>query len=106
MRALALAAWLVSPPSAPPSPPAPPASPPPRVVAVRLDTRPEDAELLGRYLEMAPGDVLQPEVVRHVVELFYATGEFADVRVETLPRPEGVEVVFHLLHAPLLRQVR
>ena len=41
-----------------------------------------------------------------MVELFYATGEYADVVVETTPAAGGVEVVFRPVKAPLLAEVR
>ena len=67
---------------------------------------PSDQARLGRYVEIKPGQPLDPELVRHVVELFYATGEYADVVVETTPVAGGVEVVFRPVKAPLLTEVR
>lgn len=90
--------------AAPPRDATPPE--PPRVSAVRIVAPDADAARLSRYLALAAGDTLQPEAVRHSVELLYATGEFADVSVETLEGPEGVELVVHLVPAPLLHEVR
>src|SRR5262245_29077298 len=79
---------------------------PPRVRAVRIEAPEADAARLSRYLAVAAGDALRPEAVRHSVELLYATGEFADVRVEAAARPDGVELVVHPVRAPLLQDVR
>src|SRR5205085_5514042 len=50
-----------------------------------------------------PGQPLDPETVRHVVELIYATGEYADVVVETVPHgTETIDVLFRPLRAPTL----
>jgi outer membrane protein insertion porin family len=102
MSGLVLAAVLAGTAASPP-PPAPAA---PVVASVRLDAAAADEARLGRYLEVRPGQPLDPELVRHVVELLYATGEFADVVVETTPAPGGVEVVFRPVKAPLLAEVR
>ncbi|HUG53094.1 MAG TPA: POTRA domain-containing protein [Vicinamibacteria bacterium] len=81
-------------------------APPPVVASVRVEADPEDVARLARYLEIAPGEPLDPEAVRHVVELFYATGEYADVVVEATAGDGGVDVVFRPLRAPLLDEVR
>jgi outer membrane protein insertion porin family len=78
----------------------------PVVTSVRIEGDPSDQARLGRYVEIKPGQPLDPELVRHVVELFYATGEYADVVVETSPAAGGVEVVFRPVKAPLLAEVR
>jgi outer membrane protein insertion porin family len=78
----------------------------PRVAVVRIEAPAQDAARLGGYVAVAPGDVLSAEAVRHSVELLYATGEFADVQVETVERPDGVELVVRLVPAPLLQEVR
>jgi outer membrane protein insertion porin family len=83
-----------------------PAPTPPLVASVRIEAEPADQARLGRYVEIKPGQPLSPELVRHVVELFYATGEYADVVVETTPVPGGVDVVFRPIRAPLLAEVR
>lgn len=89
------------------APPQSPASQEPlRVAAVRIEASAEEAARLSGYLAVATGDVLRPEAVRHSVELLYATGEFADVRVEAVERPEGVELLVRLVPAPLLQEVR
>jgi outer membrane protein assembly factor BamA len=76
------------------------------VASVRIDGDATDQARLTRYVEIKPGQPLDPELVRHVVELFYATGEYADVVVETVPAAGGVEVVFPPVKAPLLAEVR
>jgi outer membrane protein insertion porin family len=100
MSVLVLAALLAG------TAPAPPLPPPPIVASVRIEGEPADQARLGRYVEIKPGDALSPELVRHVVELFYATGEYADVVVETTPAAGGVDVVFRPIRAPLLAEVR
>jgi len=101
MSAFVLAALLAGTAPAAPEPDAAPV-----VTAVRIDGDPADQSRLGRYVEIKPGQRLDPELVRHVVELFYATGEYADVVVETTPSAGGVEVVFRPVKAPLLDEVR
>jgi len=99
MSALVLAALLAG--TAPDAP-----VPAPVVATVRIEGDPSDEARLSRYMEIKPGQPLDPELVRHVVELLYATGEYADVVVETTPTAGGVEVVFRLVKAPLLAEVR
>lgn len=76
------------------------------VASVRIEAPPEESARLERYLELRPGEPLRAEEVRHVVELIHATGEYADVRVEARPAAGGVEVVFHPVPAPRLRELR
>ena len=95
MSALVLAALLAG------------TAPPPAVASVRVEAGPAEVARLGPYAaEIEPGKPLDPERVRHVVELFYATGEYADVMVETTAGPAGLEVVFRPIKAPLLAEVR
>ena len=96
MSALVLAALLAG--AAP--------APVPIVASVRIEGDAADQARLARFVEIQPGQPLDPELVRHVVELFYATGEYADVVVETTPVAGGVEVVFRPVKAPLLSEVR
>ena len=98
MSVLVLAALLAG------TAPDPPAAP--IVASVRIEGDPSDQARLTRFVEIKPGQALDPELVRHVVELFYATGEYADVVVETTPVAGGVEVVFRPVKAPLLAEVR
>ena len=100
MSSLVLAALLAG--TAPAAPDPPPA---PLVASVRIDGDAADQARITRYVEIKPGQPLDPELVRHVVELFYATGEYADVVVETRPATAGVDVVFHPVKAPLLAEV-
>jgi len=67
-----------------------------------------DAERLRRFVALVPGRPIDPESVRHSVELMYATGQFEDVRVEVhrTEGEEGVTVVFRPRPAPLLAHVR
>jgi outer membrane protein insertion porin family len=88
------------------APAGPVPSPPPIVASVRIEGDAADQARLGRYVEVKPGQALSPDLVRHVVELFYATGDYADVVVETTPAAGGVDVVFRPVKAPLLAEVR
>jgi outer membrane protein insertion porin family len=82
-------------------------APPPTIASVRLEADPAAEARLGRYIEIMAGDPLDPAVVRHIVALFYATGDYADVVVETTPAAAGgVDVVFRPVKAPLLAEVR
>ena len=103
MTALVLAALVAG--TVPASPAADARAEAPIVASVRLEGDPEDRARLERYIEVKPGAPLEAEVVRHIVELFYATGEYADVVVETSPAASGVDVVFRLVKAPLLSEV-
>jgi outer membrane protein insertion porin family len=87
--------------------PAGPGPDPPTVASVRLDADAAEVARLGRYIEFKPGETLDAERVRHIVELLYATGAYSDVVVETSPaRDGGVDVVFRPVKAPLLAEVR
>jgi outer membrane protein insertion porin family len=87
------------------APPLSSAEPP--VVAVRVEADGGDAQRLQRYAdEVDVGAPLDPEVVRHLVELIHATGEYEDVVVETRPADGGVAVVLRPRPAPRLREVR
>jgi len=77
---------------------APPASE--NVRSVRIEAA--APERLAHYLEILPGQPLDPEAVRRAVERLHATGEFADVVVRAERGPEGVDVVFDTRPAPLL----
>jgi outer membrane protein insertion porin family len=89
------------------TPPASPPPGPPTVATVRLEAEPAEVARLGRYIEVQPGAPLDAARVRHIVELLYATGEYADVLVETSPAAGGgLDVVFRPVKAPLLAEVR
>ncbi|HEY2941140.1 MAG TPA: BamA/TamA family outer membrane protein [Vicinamibacteria bacterium] len=75
------------------------------VASVRIAAPDADVERLSRYVEVKVGEPLRPDVVRHVVELFYATGEYEDVIVEAEPGPSGLDVVFRPIPAPRLLSV-
>jgi len=72
------------------------------VASVRIAAPSADVERLSRYVEVKVGEPLRPDVVRHVVELFIATGNYEDVIVEAEPGPAGLDVVFRPIPAPLL----
>lgn len=76
------------------------------VVAVHLEVPETEKARLLRYVEIKPGDPLRAASVRRAVELLHATGEFADVAVTVLTRPEGVALVLRPLPAPVLADVR
>src|SRR6185503_4471380 len=98
--ALLLLALAQAPASDPPLPDARP------VVAVRVEAAPQEAARLQRYLQLPLGVPVQADQVRHAVELIYATGAYADVRVEEHPQGQGVEIVFRPQPAPLLVGLR
>jgi outer membrane protein insertion porin family len=75
------------------------------VASVRIAAPEADVERLSRYVEVKPGEPLRPDVVRHVVELFYATGDYENVIVEAEAGPAGLDVVFRPIPAPLLGEV-
>jgi outer membrane protein insertion porin family len=77
-----------------------------RVGSVTIEGVADAPVRFGRYLEVRAGEPLQASVVRHVVEVLHATGEFEDVVVRAEPGPEGLDVVFHLVPAPFLAEVR
>jgi outer membrane protein insertion porin family len=86
------------------APPSPPAAGP-VVASVRIAAPEADVERLSRYVELKVGEPFRPDVARHVVELFYATGEYEDVIVEAEPGPAGLDVVFRPIPAPRLQSV-
>jgi outer membrane protein insertion porin family len=85
--------------------PAPLAAAGDKVASVRIAAPAADVERLSRYVEVKVGEPLRPDVVHHVVELFYATGDYEDVIVEAEPGPTGLDVVFRPIPAPLLASV-
>jgi outer membrane protein insertion porin family len=85
--------------------PAPLAAAGDKVASVRIAAPAADVERLSRYVEVEVGEPLRPDVVHHVVELFYATGDYEDVIVEAQPGPAGLDVVFRPIPAPLLASV-
>jgi outer membrane protein insertion porin family len=76
------------------------------LAAVTIEAPPEDAQRLSQYVEMRVGEPFRAATVRHAVELFHATGDYEDVRVEARRGPAGVDLVFHPIPAPLLSEVR
>jgi outer membrane protein insertion porin family len=94
---------LALPPAAPPAGAAPWGRP---VAAVHIEAPLEEAARLQRYVELRPGQPLEAEALRHLVELVHATGEYEDVQVEARDTPAGVEVALRPVPAPLLDQVR
>jgi outer membrane protein insertion porin family len=75
------------------------------VASVRIAAPTADVERLSRYVEVKVGEPLRPDVVRHMVELFYATGLYEDVIVEAEPGPAGLDVVFRPIPSPRLLSV-
>ena len=85
-----------------------PGEPPAERVAA-LSLVPAGDEEARRVLAAAgllPGEPLEAERVRHAVELLFATGAYADVRVEAAPGPDGAAVTVTLAPAPRLAGVR
>lgn len=76
------------------------------LAAVTIDAPPGDVERLSQYVEMRAGEPFRAATVRHAVELFHATGDYEDVRVEARRGPAGVDLVFRPVPAPLLSEVR
>ena len=76
------------------------------LAAVTIEAPPEDVHRLSRYVEMRPGEPFHAATVRHAVELFHATGDYEDIRVEARRGPAGVDLVFRPVPAPLLSEVR
>jgi len=74
--------------------------------SVRIEAAPEEVRRLEQYVEMRAGERLRAATVRHAVELFHATGDYEDVRVEARRGPSGVDLVFRPVPAPLLAEVR
>jgi outer membrane protein assembly complex protein YaeT len=79
---------------------------PPRVHSVRIEASPEEQARLARYVELKPGDPLDPALLRHAVGLIYATGAYEDVRVESAETPDGVDLVVRPIPGPLLTEIR
>src|SRR5262249_13176014 len=69
------------------------------VASVRLDVL--DPSRYERYVDIKPGQPLDPAAVRRTVTRLFATGEFADVVVESERGPEGLDVHIRPRPAPL-----
>jgi outer membrane protein insertion porin family len=57
-----------------------------------------------RYVDIKRGQPLDPAAVRRTVTRLFATGEFADVVVESEPGPEGLDVRIRPKPAPLFSE--
>jgi outer membrane protein assembly factor BamA len=75
------------------------------VASVRVEGVPDAARYAAR-LEIKPGEPLQRSALHHVVEVLYASGDFADVVVEGEATPGGLALLFRLVPAPRLGDVR
>jgi len=76
------------------------------VRSVRIDAPAAEQRALERYIELRPGQAFDPALARRAVELILATETYADVRVETAPVDDGIEVVIRPIPGPLLTEVR
>jgi outer membrane protein assembly complex protein YaeT len=72
------------------------------IAAVEIDAPEAEAAALRAFVELVPGAAYDPEVVRHAVELVYATGRYEDVVVETTESPAGLVLHVRPRPAPLL----
>ena len=54
---------------------------------------------------MKPGDPYTPENVRGQVKIFYETGYFEDVQLETEPTPEGIALTFVVQEKPFITEI-
>jgi outer membrane protein insertion porin family len=79
---------------------------PQRVRSIRIEASVEEQARLAQYVELKPGDPVDPALLRHAVGLIYATGAYEDVRVESVETPEGVDLVVRPIRGPLLTDVR
>ena len=77
----------------------------PEIVALHIEAPPAVAQRLSRYVDLAPGRPGGPDALRRAVEVLHATGEVADVLVETSREGDGIEVTLHPVPAPRLRGV-
>lgn len=77
-----------------------------RVAAVVIEAPEDEAARLGRYVAIKPGEALDPEAVRRLVELIFATGQYEDVVVDREDVAEGSRLVVRPRRAPLLASVR
>jgi outer membrane protein insertion porin family len=82
------------------------ASAAPVVRDVRVEGTEDERRRLERYVELERGAPLDADTVRHAVDLIYATGAYADVRVETAPVEGGVDVVVRPIPGPLMSDLR
>ncbi len=76
------------------------------VASVHLDVAEVDRERLMRYVDLQPGDAIDPEALRAAVRRLYATGEFEDVVIESEPGSAGLGLTIRPLPAPRLVGVR
>lgn len=65
---------------------------------LRIEFQPAEQPLprseLDRLLQVPVGEPLKSADVRHAIERLYATGRFADIRVDANPEASGVALVF------------
>jgi outer membrane protein assembly factor BamA len=57
---------------------------------------PVDTSSFAQYVTVKPGNVLSLRDVQSSIKSLYATGDFRDIRVETVPAANGLAVTFSL----------
>ena len=81
----------------------PPPSVPSDLIPLLQDRQAIEERIAARKaVSQRAGTELRVEDVRHVVELIYATGDYADVQVVAKTSPEGVELLLRPTPAPLM----
>ncbi len=65
-----------------------------------------EADAIRRVLKTKPGSVYLPKTLSDDLKAVYAMGYFDDVRIESLKKPGGEIVIFHVKEKPTIRQIR
>ncbi len=82
------------------------AAEPRRIVSVVVDAADTEVRRLARYVAIPSGTPLEPEAIRALVELIFATGQYEDVVVDSEEVPGGVRLVIRPRVAPLLAAIK
>jgi outer membrane protein assembly factor BamA len=81
-------------------------SPEAKVQRVTLDLPKATAARVKRYVTIREGEPWDAAAVRRTVELLFATGEFADVPVDVVDGPSGLEITIRPRPSPRLLAVK
>ncbi len=76
-----------------------------RGIQVRGNERVDSTTILY-YIKTKEGEKLLPAVVRRDIEQIFSLGQFKDIRVETSPKGDGVEVIYILEEIPSIGDVQ
>ena len=77
------------------------------ITAVRLEgNRRIESDAVLRILDVKPGEIFNPAKLSDELKKIYKMGYFDDVRVESLQKDKGVELLFIVVEKPSVRRVK